>query len=206
MDYRLVRQYANNSFDNIFNFFYKIADFFTVMIDCLWAFYDIWYCFAMIFINLFSYLYFLFLFLIDKLTFSRSSMFWRKTFDDSGVRKMSAAYSREHCNPVSGMYGKVSDSASRTISAVSNAVTAPKISSPVSAIKRPEGARRNLLKEFAEGFVNFMSKLFKKINEFGEWFKKTVLSKLNPVREEEPQGRKSLVESYMKDYQKSKHR
>lgn len=206
MDYRLVRQYANNSFDNIFNFFYKIADFFTVMIDCLWAFYDIWYCFAMIFINLFSYLYFLFLFLIDKLTFSRSSMFWRKTFDDSGVRKMSAAYSREHYNPVSGMYGKVSDSASRTISAVSNAVTAPKISSPVSAIKRPEGARRNLLKEFAEGFVNFMSKLFKKINEFGEWFKKTVLSKLNPVREEEPQGRKSLVESYMKDYQKSKHR
>ena len=206
MDYRLVRQYANNSIDNFFNFFYKIADFFIVLIDCFWAFYDIWYCFVMVFVNFFSYLYFMFLFIVDKATFSRSSLFWRKTFDDSGVRKITAAYSREHYNPVPGMYGKAADSAARTISAVTNAVSAPKISSPVSAIKRPEGARKNFFKEFAEGFVNFMSKLFKKFREFGEWFKKTILSKLSPVREEEPQGRKSLVDSYMKEYQKSKRR
>lgn len=207
MDYRLVRQYANNSIDNIFNFFYKITDFFTVMIDCLWAFYDIWYCFAMIFINFFSYLYFMLLYVIDKATFSRASvLFWRKTFADSGVRKITAAYSREHHNPVSGMYGRASGAAAKTVSSVAGAVSSARITSPVSAIRRPEGAKKNILRELGEFFANFFSRFFRKCREFGEWFKKTVLSKLNPVREDEPQGRKSLVDSYMKDYQKSKRR
>lgn len=223
MDYRLVKQFSNNAVDGFFNFFYKISDFFTIMIDCLWAFYDIWYTFVMIFVNLFFYAYYFFLYVIDRLTMSRSSVFfWRRTFSDSGARKIAAAYSRDTYNPVSRMYGSVSSAASNTVSTVSSAASAgasasvAKMASAASAVtstvskplpsmgRRPEGAKKNFFKEFGEGFINFFEKLWKKISNFGEWFNKAVLSKLKPVRDEEPQGRKSLVESYVKEYEKKK--
>jgi len=33
MDYRLVKQFSNSAIDSFFNFFYKIWDFFKVLID-----------------------------------------------------------------------------------------------------------------------------------------------------------------------------
>ena len=222
MDYRLVRQFSNNAWDNFFNFFYKIADFFTVLMDCFWAFYDIWYCFVMIFVNIVLFFYYMTLYIIDKLTFSRASvLFWRTTYADSGVRKITKAYSRESYNPVSGRFGAAAAAASTAGSTAVKATSATAVKSvaAVSAVassaasaaatvvdkpfnRRPEGARKSFFKEFFEGVVNVAEKFWKKINLFGEWFKKTILSKLKPVREEEAQGRKSLVESYVKDYEK----
>ena len=66
MKYSMVRQFSNAAIDNAFSFVFKIIDFGKLMIEVFWAFVDIWIAFFLIFINMFMYIYYFFLFIIDR--------------------------------------------------------------------------------------------------------------------------------------------
>ncbi|MFA5519873.1 MAG: hypothetical protein WDA74_11520, partial [Spirochaetota bacterium] len=66
MKYSMVKQFSNAAIDNVFTFFFKIVDFGKLMVEVFWAFLDIWIAFFLIFANIFMYIYYLFLFLIDS--------------------------------------------------------------------------------------------------------------------------------------------
>jgi hypothetical protein len=104
MKYTFVKQYSIKSIDNIFNFFYKVSDFCKLLLELLWAFYEIWETFFSIFYNFFRYVYFLFLYLIDRSTESRISVFQRK-LDIKPAYKPSSAFNPNVRNPIPPQYG-----------------------------------------------------------------------------------------------------
>jgi hypothetical protein len=194
MDYRLVKQFSNNAIDNFFNFFYKIADFIKVLIDLFWAFADIWYQFFMIFINAWLYFYYLLLFFLDKMSMSR--LFSRKAAERFAMPG-SRVYRPDIVVPVHPMYGKIELPKPKIAEAVAQ-VVAPK--SP----KVRGGSKKSISRSFAEGVLSIFRGISRSVSKV---FKNVALAlggKLRPVREEEPAQKKSLIDEYMKEYERKK--
>jgi hypothetical protein len=198
MNYSLVRQFANNSIDNFFNFFYKWVDFFKVLLELVLAFTDIWVTFFQIFSNAYLYVYYLLLFGVDKSTQSSSGFrFWRR-LPKRVAYVPSKVYTRDIHNPVPGMYSKqagaatvsggqaVKDSLSATVQKFGN---------------RPKGVKTDRMKKILE----FFAELFKTIKTFVTAPVRSVaefiVRKMRPVREEQPAGNKSLIDEYMREYE-----
>src|SRR3990172_2501011 len=75
MKYTMVKQFSNGAIDNIFSFLFKWADCGKMFLEFLWSFLEIWIALFLIFYNAFMYVYYLFLFLIDRGTESGAGMF-----------------------------------------------------------------------------------------------------------------------------------
>src|SRR4030042_6200412 len=75
MKYTMVKQFSNGLIDNIFSFMFKWADCGKMFLEFLWSFIEIWIAFFMIFYNAFMYVYYLFLFFIDRGTETSAGMF-----------------------------------------------------------------------------------------------------------------------------------
>lgn len=221
MDYRLVKQFLNNAVDAFFNFFYKIGDFFTVCADLFWAFLDIWYMFFSFFGNLIQYVYYLNLFIIDKLSMSGNPVFfWRKSYDSKTVAPQ-MAYKKGGISPIPRKYGggvgsaPSSVSPSAGLSAGSKKISMPKVKAPTiqSAAPadklgsyRPSSNKTNVFKVILSAVYEF----FIIIKEgFAKFFKSIGLffsGRMKPVKADSPAGRKSLIDDYMKEYEKKKSR
>ena len=207
MDYRLVKQFSNNAVDNFFNFFYKIVDFGMVLVDVFWAFLDIWYCFFMIFANVWLYLYYFTLFCLDKLTMSG---LFSRGMGARGGNIGTKAYSPDSFVPHNPMYGKIelpkapviAQKSSGTVKAAVSAVS-EKVAAAASRPQAPKGKRLSA-KDFFEPIVLFFSRIWRSLKRFFSRIAEVLILKLKPVREEQPQGSTSLIDEYMKEYKKKK--
>lgn len=207
MDYRLVKQFSNNAVDNFFNFFYKIVDFGMVLVDVLWAFLDIWYCFFMVFANVWLYLYYFTLFCLDKLTMSG---LFSRGMGARGGNIGTKAYAPDAFVPHNPMYGKIelpkvsaiAPKSSGKIVTAAAAVT-EKVASAASRPQAPKGKRLSA-KDFFEPFVLLFSRIWRSFKRFFSRIAEVLILKLKPVREEQPQGSTSLIDEYMKEYKKKK--
>jgi len=158
MNYSLVKQFANNSIDNFFNFFYKWVDFFKVFLEMILSFVDIWVTFFQIFSNAYLYFYYLLLFGIDKSAESSGGLrFWRK-IPKRVAYSPSKVYVREIHNPVPGMYGKkTAEAAAQTVAKAATASTQA-VKDTVSATvqkfgNRPKGMKIDRMKKVLEFFA-----------------------------------------------------
>jgi hypothetical protein len=206
MDYRLVRQFSNNAVDSFFNFFYKIVDFGMILIDVFWAFMDIWYQFFMIFANLWLYLYYFTLFGLDKLTMSG---FFTAGRGSRGFKPGTTAYTPDAFVPHNPMYGKIelpaapkiAPKSSGRIKAAAAAVSGTVAAAPRSSVRT---GKKKSAKELFEPLVILFSRIFRAIKKFFLRLTEVLILKLKPVREEQPQGSKSLIDEYMQEYKKKK--
>lgn len=196
MDYRLVKQFSNNAVDNFFNFFYKIWDFLAVLVDLFWAFVDIWYQFFMIFINAWLFMYYFFLFVLDKL--SMTGLFSRKASARVAIPG-SKAYRPDIVVPINPMFGKVS-------------IPKPSVPLPEIKIAKPDlqpkrsGVKRNYAIDFANSVANVFRKVSRSIENMYQRIADALSSRLHPVKEEDSGQKKSLIDEYMREYERKKQR
>jgi hypothetical protein len=194
MNYTVVKQFYNNAIDNFFNFFYKIIDFGKVLVELFWAFYEIWEAFFLIFINLITYFYYIILFIIDRSTESRWTIFFWRRLPRRAAYAPSRVYVKDTYNPVPAMYGRTA--------AISKAatVTPDTVQQLRSA---PSGARVSVLRRILE----FLGSFFSTIGTIIKWPIKGIAAflsgRMKPVREEAT-GQKSLIDEYLKEYEEKK--
>jgi hypothetical protein len=196
MDYRLVKQFSNNSIDSFFNFFYKMVDFLKVFVDLLWAFADIWYQFLMIFLNAWLYLYYFSLFIVDKLTLS--GVFAHRAHTRHQLPGANVILGRP-----SPMFGRVAvPSPAKPVAAVAKAAVA--VTQTVTPRAKAAGARKSITKEALKGIVDIFRRIFnaiaKKIMRIVEFLS----FRMRPTREESPSDKKSIIDDYMREYTKKK--
>ena len=207
MKYAIVKQFYNNAIDNIFKFIFKIVDFGKILYEALWGFLEIWFSFYMIFYNFFMYFYYLILYGIDRgADESRTTvLFWKRL-----PRRVSSApvlTIPKGPNPIPAMYGKthavVTQSAGNVLSATKSVVDTS-VSSGKSFLSS-SGGKRSFFKSFGEGLLNFFGALGRIFMKPFETFTNFFNRKLKPVREEEEksdQKSRSLIDEYMKEYER----
>jgi hypothetical protein len=190
MNYRVVKQFWVSTVDNFFNFFYKIVDFIKIWADVFWAFLDIWYHFFAIFGNLFLYIYYIFLFIIDKTTESGTNIVLTSRLPKRVPFKPQKAYVKDSYNPIPAMYG-VKNVAETVATSITPMRTAPK-GTRTSIIRTILSA----LRDFIELIIDLFRKPVKAIGDFAA-------RRMKPVKEE-PHKTGSLIEEYMKEYEQKR--
>jgi hypothetical protein len=210
MNYTMVKQFSNAAIDNFFRFFFKIVDFGKILYEALWAFFDIWIAFYLIFYNALMYIYYLLLFLIDRGSIESryTVLFWKKA--PKGVSRTPGVTLSKEPNPIPAMYRttvkKTSEAASATAETVSRAATAASETVDVVFSSSSRG-KKPFLKTTGEAIVNFFSSLKKALFLPFEVIANFFNNRMKPVREEEKtteQKSKSLIDEYLKEYERKK--
>lgn len=217
MKYSMVKQFSNAAIDNVFTFFFKIVDFGKLMVEVFWAFLDIWIAFFLIFANIFMYIYYLFLFLIDSGSEAAppAAFSGRQKYQKSS--KIPAVSISSSPNPIPAMYRvtqKVSDSAKTFNDTVDNvasktAVTAQKALPTL----KPSGggSKRNITKSVLEFIADFFKAVKDIITKPFTVVSGFLSDRLKPVKESENKASESrattsLIDDYMKEYEKSRRK
>ncbi len=218
MKYTMVKQFSNAALDNAFSFVFKIVDFGKLMIEVFWAFIDIWLAFFGIFYNYFMYAYYIFLFMIDRGSES-SGPAMRTRKKSQKVSRIPTVSFDKTPSVVPSMY-KMKNAAGNTGKTITSSVvnvtakttdTVQKALNPMKSAPSGKGSKKPLFKSTFEFIVEFfvtvkdiLTKPFILIAEF-------FAGKLTPVKENElknnePTRRISLIDQYMKEYEKQKKR
>jgi len=216
MKYTMVKQFSNAAIDNAFSFVFKIVDFGKILVEVFWGFVDIWLAFFGIFYNFFMYFYYIFLFLIDRGSESGSpSLRTRKK--SQKVSRIPSVSLDKTPSIIPSMY-KVKTVATDTGKAISTSMenatvktadTVQKVLAPMKPAPSGKGSKKPFFKstfEFIiEYFVTVKDILTKPFIFIAEFF----AGKLTPVKENETRNvestRKiSLIDQYMKEYEKQK--
>jgi len=218
MKYTMVKQFSNAAIDNAFSFVFKIVDFGKIIYEALWGFLDIWLAFFGVFYNFFMYFYYMFLFMIDRGSESGGPSLVTKRRSQKVSRIPSVSFDKSP-SIIPSMY-KVKTAAGDTGKAISSSVgtvtsktadTVQKALNPMKATPSGKGSKKPLFKSTFEFIVDFfitvkdiLSKPFILIAEF-------FAGRLKPVKENEPKNteptrRISLIDQYMKEYEKQKKR
>lgn len=214
----MVKQFSNAALDNAFSFVFKIVDFGKLMIEVFWAFIDIWLAFFGIFYNYFMYAYYIFLFMIDRGSES-SGPAMRTRKKSQKVSRIPTVSFDKTPSVVPSMY-KMKNAAGNTGKTITSSVvnvtakttdTVQKALNPMKSAPSGKGSKKPLFKSTFEFIVEFfvtvkdiLTKPFILIAEF-------FAGKLTPVKENElknnePTRRISLIDQYMKEYEKQKKR
>ena len=220
MKYSMVKQFSNAAIDNAFSFVFKIVDFGKLLIEVFWAFVDIWLAFFGIFYNFFMYFYYIFLYMIDRgsesggpaLRTRRKSQKVSRIPSITLDKTPSIIPSMYRVKTTAGDTGKTI-SASIGSATAKTADTVQKVISPIKAPMKsnPKGSKKPFVKsalEFiVEYFVTVKEILTKPFILIAEFF----AGKLMPVKEQEPKNTEpsrkiSLIDQYMKEYEKQKRR
>jgi len=206
----MVKQFSNASVDNVFNFFFKIVDFGKIMRETFWAFLEIWIAFFLIFYNAFMYIYYLLLFFVDFSADESKGTYISLRRGKPRKTHAPAINIPNVPNPVPSIYGKVSSAASSSAASVSGSIR-----STVSSVK-PAPLSRTAKRQWGKTILEALSSAFEAIAGF---FSKPFTSiaqffgtRMKPIREEDmPSDRtrlrsqgKSLIDEYMKEYEKKK--
>ena len=209
MNYTIVKQFSNNAIDNFFNFFYKWVDFFKILLDVFLAFIDIWVTFFQIFSNAYLYVYYLILLAIDKSTQSSSSIFSWRRLPTRVAYTPSKVYIREAHNPVPRMYSAKSATAAAETVSKAAASSGKAVKDTVSATiqkfgNRPSGVKVDRMKKVLEFFAGLMSSIKRFITAPVRTVAEFIVRKMRPVRDEEPAGNKSIIDEYMREYERKR--
>jgi hypothetical protein len=200
MNYTLVKQFSNNAVDNVYIFFYKTVDFFKILFQTLIAFYEIWEAFFLIFYNIYKYFQYLLIFAVDKSTESESTFYFWKRIPVKVSYKPSSVLARDSFNPVPAMYGK---HAAAKFSGSGTAAKTAVISAARKLQVAPSGAKiditRRVLEFFENIFKSIMNILFKPVDTISDFISR----RMKPVKEEPPKSG-SLIDEYMKEYERKK--
>jgi hypothetical protein len=208
MKYTMVKQFSNAALDNAFKFVYKIIDFFKVLYEALWAFIEIWATFFSIFGNMFLYVYYLMLFLIDRGADEGGALaFWKRR--KTSISKTPNISLTSDSNPIPAMY-RTSKSSSTSAPSMATASPSSAISGSSSArfTGGSTGGKRSIFKTIGEAVANFFVAIGKGI---AAPFKAIILffdNKLKPVKEgsdDQQSSKKSLIEEYLKEYEQGKN-
>ncbi len=207
MRYTVVKQFSNGVIDNLFSFVFKWVDCGKMFLEFLWSFLEIWIAFFLIFYNAFMYVYYLFLFFIDRGAESSAGMFrLRGTY--SGSSMMPKFEITRSPSTVPPQYG--SQVVSKTAEAVVNktagaaAQTLNAFRSGGSAAAR--GMKQSRIKDFFSVIVDF----FKFLGGILVLpFKKLVLlfdrgKEIRNQREAGDDSSKSLIDEYIKEYEQKR--
>jgi len=204
MKYTMVKQFSNGALDNIFNFWFKIIDFGKLLLDALWGFAEIWIAFFLIFYNLFMYVYYFFLYLIDRGAEETGPKFsLRKNYTKkSSAPKLKLSQSP---NPIPAAYRTASDTIKQATSTVKD--TSENIrnrSKKTSTYKRNIFER--MINAFGRFFVSLKKVLLSPFHAISSFFEK----RLKPVPAKESkatkgsQEKRSLIDDYLKEFEQSK--
>jgi len=214
MKYSMVKQFSNSAIDNMYTFVFKIGDFAKIFYEMLWAFLEIWIAFFLIFYNAIMYVYYLFLFAVDRSVESNTAIYFSRKIPKR-ISRTPAVTITSGPNPIPAMYGKAAARASSVASKVSAA--APKLSGSVldtpSTLtslrtgKSGAGAKRNIVKSLLEFFANIFYGLKKVVTSPAKTFVTFFETRMKPVKQEEAERKsESLIDQYMKEYEKKKMR
>ena len=222
MKYSVVKQFSNVAIDNAYSFVFKIVDFGKILSLVFWGFVDIWAAFFGIFYNIFMYIYYLFLFVIDRGSESTGTIGIRKP---QKLSKIPSLDFEKTPSVMPSMYTKKSTPsklittptvpvAPKTTTTVGS-TSSEKLSgtSPTTLVPlKPSyssGGKKSIFKtifefivEYITAIKNIIVKPFKFI--FGFFSKK-----LQPVKEGEAKNVESaqgtgLIDQYLKEYEKKK--
>ncbi|MCL1865239.1 MAG: hypothetical protein FWF73_05450 [Spirochaetes bacterium] len=224
MKYSMVKQFSNFAIDNAYSFVFKIVDFGKILNLLFWGFVEIWSAFFGIFYNVFMYIYYLFLFMIDRGSESTGSTIIGLKKSQK-VSKIPSVQYEPTPSVVQSMYKRKTVAASNVGTPAATPVTpaankttveiVPPGTSPskLTSLKTPpsgKGAKKSFFKtvgefiaEYATAVKNIIVQPFKLV---GGLFAK----KLQPVKEGEAKNVESkgtsLIDQYMKEYEKQKKR
>lgn len=213
MKYTMVKQFSNAVIDNMFQFVFKIVDFGKIMVEVFWAFVDIWAAFFLIFYNAFMYVYYLFLFMIDRGSESSGSAPYRVRRVATKRSRIPTVHIDKTPSPIPSMY-TVKTVASDAGKAVTSSVAsvAEKTTETVQQVMKPlkptgSGSKKPIIKSMLE----FIADIFKTVKDFitkpfiavAEF----LAAKLMPVKESDARfsevvQKRSLIDEYMKEYEK----
>lgn len=218
MKYSMVKQFSNAAIDNAYNFIFKIVDLGKLMIEVFWQIFDIFAAFFGIFYNFFMYFYYIFLFMIDRGSESSAPKL-RTRFKSQKVSRIPVVTLDKTPAVIPSMYRvkeAAADAGKSVTSSVSNVTaktteTVQKALTPMKASPSGRGSKKPFFKSLFEFIVEYIitvkeiiTKPFILISDF-------FAGRLKPVKEEEqkkaePGRRISLIDQYMKEYEKQKKR
>ncbi len=201
MKYTVVKQFSNGVIDNVFAFIFKWVDCGKMFVEFLLSFIEIWIAFFLIFYNAFMYVYYLFLFFIDRGTETSPSMFRiRGTYaGSSSIPKFEVTRGPSTVPPMYGAGKTVASAPSKAAEATAQAFTNLR-SSPSLGIKG----------SFFRGLGDSIIDFFRSLGSFIAMpFKKLVLlfdrgSEKRKAREEDSDASKSLIDEYLKEYERKR--
>jgi hypothetical protein len=224
MKYTMVKQFYNAAIDNVFTFFFKIVDFGKIMIEAFWGLFDIFAAFFLIFYNLFMYVYYFFLFLIDTGSESGGATPYRIR-RASKRSKIPAVQMDTSPNPIPAMYRVktgTSDAGKAVASSVQSAAStassvASSASNTISQTLKPlkpapvgTGSKMSI-KSIAKDSAEFLLDIFKTLKDFIikpiKAIAEFLSTKLMPVKESDVKfnqamQKRSLIDEYLKEYEK----
>lgn len=230
MKYSMVKQFSNNSVDNAYNFIFKWVDFGKTLVESFWAFVDIWVAFFLIFYNMIMYVYYLFLYAIDKGSESTPGYFRKTRFGVSSAPRVSIT---DGPNPIPAMYRTSATSVKST--AVKTATTTAKAAKAASAaaIKTKERAssaitkttsaavdvismkpnikgkgKTPIIKTVLEFLQDFFASLWNVIKMPFKFIAKLIEPKPKATDEDKQKKQKgiSLIDEYMKEYERRRNK
>ena len=215
MKYTMVKQFSNAVIDNMFGFIFKIVDFGKIMVEVFWGFVDIWAAFFLIFYNAFMYVYYLFLFMIDRSSESGGPTTYRIRRTASKRTKIPTLNLDTAPAPIPAMYkvtAAAADSGKTVVSSVQNVAskTADTVQQAIKPLKPSpigSGSKKPLIKTLLE----FIADIFKTVKDFITKpfviIAEFLAGKLMPVKESDAKfnevvQKRSLIDEYMKEYEK----
>jgi hypothetical protein len=200
----MVKQFSNNALDNLFNFAFRWVDFGKVLLEAFWSFLYIWQAFFAIFSNLFMYIYYLFLFFIDR---GSEGTTMPRLFRPAVSGRRSSTPSLD----LSGTDSAPSRIASAAKSVVETASSAVSSSvSSISSVPLPQnpaksGQKSKILKTFGEGVIGFFIALWETLKKPGVLIREFFTNKMKPVKDTEQKAEKrSLIDEYLQEYEKQR--
>lgn len=202
MKYSMVRQFSNGAIDNAYSFLFKLVDFFKVLYELMWAFFEIWAAFFLVFYNIFMYIYYLILFVIDRGSEQSGPIFRFKKMPGTSLSAPSIKIPTG-ANPIPAMYGGARAAASSTASSAQQTISSLRPSGT--------GAKRNILKTVLEFFASLFEGIrtvvmapFRFIAGLFDRAKAAREKERDKDREKGPDASKSLIDEYMKEYNRRK--
>ena len=186
-----------------------MGGFFQILLDAFLAFIDIWVTFFQIFSNAYLYVYYLLLLGIDKSTQSSSPFFLRRRLPTRVAYTPSKVYIREMHNPVPRMYSAKSATAAAETVTKAAASSGKAVKETVSATiqkfgNRPSGVRPDRMKKLLEFFAGIFKTIKTFITSPVRSVAEFIVRKMRPVREEASGESKSLIDEYMREYERKR--
>ncbi|MCL2154321.1 MAG: hypothetical protein FWH53_01515 [Leptospirales bacterium] len=225
MKYSVVKQFSNVAIDNAYTFVFKIVDFGKILSLVFWAFVDIWAAFFGIFYNFFMYIYYLFLFVIDRGSESTGTIGIRQS---QKLSKIPSIDFEKTPSVIPSMYTKKS-----TPSMIGKTITtptvqvAPKTTTTVGSTSSEKlsgtstgtlvplkpsyssGGKKSIFKTIYEFIVEYITAIKNIIVKPFKFIFGLFSKKLQPVKEGEAKNVESaqgtgLIDQYLKEYEKKK--
>ena len=211
MKYSMVKQFSNGAADNFFNFFYKIVDFGKILIDVFWAFFDIWAAFYLIFFNIFMYIYYFGLFIVERFTVTQRNIFLIRRGSQKTSKIPDVIKKKQNISIPKPSISKKIPTVITKSSNISKTVAA-KVSNTVKSIPTPNkitktGAKKSIFKSIAKFIENLINNTFSFITKPFIIIGKFFMAKSKPIKEKtsfDESKSSSLISEYLKEYEKGK--